>query len=113
VPNVEFAYRLTPRAESILSAASEEATRRGHNYVGTEHLFWALMADPGSVPSQVLQAAGVRASAVREVEDIIANSVPSDLAVDRDGNVIGHMTIGPDGKARVVDDEGNEIEPHN
>lgn len=113
MPTVEFDYKLTPRAERVLKAASEEARRRGHEYVGTEHLFWALMGDPDSVPAQVLENAGVRDSAVQEVERIIANSVPSDLVVDRDGNVIGHMTIGPAGKARIVDDDGREVEPHN
>ena len=69
---IEFAYNLTPRAERILMAASDEASKRGHNYVGTEHIFWALMGDPHSVPAQVLEAAGVRSSAVEEIERIIA-----------------------------------------
>jgi ClpA/ClpB-like protein len=110
LPIVEFAYKLTPRAERILKAASAEAAKRGHEYVGAEHIFWALMADPDSVPTQILERAGVRASAVQQVEEVIANSIPSDLVMDRDGNVIGHMTIGPKSEARIVDDEGNEVQ---
>lgn len=73
---VEFAHKLTPRAERILAAASVEASKRGHEYVGAEHIFWALMADSDSVPAQVLEKAGVRSSAVQELERIIANSNP-------------------------------------
>lgn len=111
MPTIEFAYKLTPRAERILRAANDEAARRGHEYIGAEHLFWALMADPDSVPSQILERAGVRTAAIQQVEQTIADSVPSDLVVDRNGNVIGHMTIGPNGEARMVDDEGNEVQP--
>lgn len=110
---VEFAYKLTPRAERILAAASDEASKRGHGYVGTEHIFWALMADPRSLPAMVLEKAGVRTSAVQEIERLIATSKPSNLVADRDGNIIGRMVSGPDGTPRVVDDDGNEIEPHN
>jgi hypothetical protein len=109
VPTVDIDYTLTPRAERVLRAASE-ARRRGHEYVGAEHLFWALMGNPDSVPAQVLEKAGVRDSAVQDVERIIGNSVPSDLVVDLDGNVIGHMTVGPGGEARIVDDDGREVD---
>lgn len=110
MPTVEFDYKLTPRAERILRVASDEARRLGHEYVGAEHLFWAIMADPDSVPTQIAEKAGVRAALVKEVEDAIADSIPSDFVVDRDGNIIGHMTIGSNGEARIVDDEGNEVQ---
>lgn len=64
------------------------------------------MADSDSVPTQVLEKAGVRASAVHEIEKIIANSKPSNLVMDRDGKVIGRMVLGPDGKSRVEYDDG-------
>lgn len=70
---VEFSYKLTPRAERILAAASQEASKRGHDYVGAEHLFWALMADPESVPTQVMEKAGVKETMVKEVERAITN----------------------------------------
>ncbi len=36
-----------------------EALRRGHNYIGTDHLLLAVLADDGSVGSQVLLGLGV------------------------------------------------------
>ena len=105
---VEFPYKLTPRAERILAAAGAEAARRRHDYIGAEHLFWALMADAGSIPSQVLEKAGVRSDAVQEVERIIATSKPSNLVADRDGNIVGKMVMGPDGHPRVAPLDEND-----
>jgi ATP-dependent Clp protease ATP-binding subunit ClpA len=44
----------TPRYERIVAASREIAWDLGHNYVGVEHLFLAIVQDPDAVPTQVL-----------------------------------------------------------
>ena len=44
----------TPRYQRLVAAASEIATDWGHQYVGTEHLFLAIIGDRDAVPTQVL-----------------------------------------------------------
>ena len=44
--------RFTDRARRILVMTQEEATRRGHNYIGTEHILLGLLdSNSSSVPS--------------------------------------------------------------
>ena len=47
--------RPTPRYQTILAAASQRAVDLGHDYVGTEHLLLALLADRGAVATQVIE----------------------------------------------------------
>jgi ATP-dependent Clp protease ATP-binding subunit ClpA len=44
----------TPRYSTILDASIEIARAMQHSYVGVEHLFLAIVRDPGAVPAQSL-----------------------------------------------------------
>jgi ATP-dependent Clp protease ATP-binding subunit ClpA len=44
----------TPRYQAILAAASRRAVDLRHDYIGTEHLLLALLADTDAVATQVL-----------------------------------------------------------
>jgi ATP-dependent Clp protease ATP-binding subunit ClpA len=44
----------TPRYRQIVAAASSIASEQGHQYVGVEHLFLAILGDRAAVPTQVL-----------------------------------------------------------
>lgn len=44
----------TPRYRKIVEAASNTASDQGHQHVGAEHLFLAIIGDPLAVPTQVL-----------------------------------------------------------
>lgn len=44
----------TPRYRRVLEVAEDLARQFGHDYVGTEHLFLAIIADRDAVPTQVL-----------------------------------------------------------
>jgi ATP-dependent Clp protease ATP-binding subunit ClpA len=44
----------TPRYQRLVATASEIATEWGHQYVGAEHLFLAIIGDRDAVPTQVL-----------------------------------------------------------
>ena len=49
----------SPEARDALASARWFARRAGHDYVGTEHLLFALIVDPGSRSRRVLQAHGI------------------------------------------------------
>ena len=49
---------LTPRAKRIIEIAVAEATRLGHNYVGTEHLLMGILREYDSVASKIITASG-------------------------------------------------------
>jgi ATP-dependent Clp protease ATP-binding subunit ClpA len=44
----------TPRYNKLVAAASGIAADMGHQYVGAEHLFLAIIDDREAVPTQVL-----------------------------------------------------------
>jgi ATP-dependent Clp protease ATP-binding subunit ClpA len=44
----------TPRYQKILKSAAEIATVLGHQHVGVEHVFLAVIRDSDAVPTQVL-----------------------------------------------------------
>ena len=56
----------TPRAKKVLEFALEEASRIGHNYIGTEHLLLGLIREGEGIAAQVLQNIKVRLEDVRE-----------------------------------------------
>jgi len=57
--------RLTPRAESALRLAQQEALKLGHNYVGCEHLLLGLVEEPDGIAGRALRVSGAEATAVR------------------------------------------------
>jgi ATP-dependent Clp protease ATP-binding subunit ClpA len=44
----------TPRYAAVLSNAEQLARQLGHQHVGVEHLFLAIIQDPHAIPTQVL-----------------------------------------------------------
>ena len=56
---------LTPRAKAAIVRAVNEANRRAHRYVGTEHLLLGLMRDEGGVSVAMCQRLGVGPHDVR------------------------------------------------
>lgn len=67
----------TPRAGRVLDLTRGESLRLGHNYVGTEHLLLALVAEEDGIAGRVLRAQGVdmdraRAEVVRALSAYVA-----------------------------------------
>jgi cell division protease FtsH len=58
--------RLGPAVTRICAAATTEATKLGHDYVGTEHLLLALIAEAVGVSAGILDYLGIGADAVRD-----------------------------------------------
>jgi ATP-dependent Clp protease ATP-binding subunit ClpA len=68
---VDIQPKPTPRVERTLERAGREATTRGHNYLGTEHLLLALIADPDGIAGRVLHELGVAERAAQSVRQIM------------------------------------------
>ncbi len=59
-------------AQHAIDGADSIARARGHGYVGTEHLLFCLVSDPGSQARRVLHHLGVDATAVtRELRGFV------------------------------------------
>ena len=63
----------TPRYDRIVAASLQIAWNLGHNYVGVEHLFLAIVQDPDAVPTQVLDRFVPPAQVGAAVHDLITS----------------------------------------
>jgi ATP-dependent Clp protease ATP-binding subunit ClpC len=61
----DYRRPLTPRAHKVLEVALEEALRRGHEYVGAEHILLGLVGEPEGIAAQVLYKLGANPDGVR------------------------------------------------
>lgn len=61
----------TPRYEKICALAAEQASRRGHHYVGVEHLMLAILLEGESVPAQALTLRGTLGEFRSDLEGIM------------------------------------------
>jgi ATP-dependent Clp protease ATP-binding subunit ClpA len=57
--------KFTDRARRVMEAANDEAHRFNHEYIGTEHILLALVADGTGVAANVLKILGVDLPGVR------------------------------------------------
>jgi class 3 adenylate cyclase len=62
-------YNFTERTRKVLAIAREEALARRHEYVGSEHILLALVAEGEGVAAAVLQNRGVDGEALRVFVD--------------------------------------------
>jgi ATP-dependent Clp protease ATP-binding subunit ClpA len=58
--------RFTAKAKAVMTAAREEASTLGHEYVGTEHLLLGLLRVGDPVAARVLREAGARLAGARD-----------------------------------------------
>jgi hypothetical protein len=65
-PTVPPFERFTPRATAVLEDAVDQARRVGHNFVGTEHVLLALVAQADSVAVRILTDVGVTNAGIEE-----------------------------------------------
>ena len=64
--------RVSDPARRVVAQAREEATKRSHNYVGTEHILLSLIRDHDSAGTKALESLGISSEAVRQqVDEII------------------------------------------
>ena len=63
---IEGRVELTPRSKEVLKIAGSVATQLGHNYIGTEHILYALLSMTDSFAVQIIAGAfGVNVSMLR------------------------------------------------
>lgn len=62
-------YRFTDNAAKAISAAIESAKKRGHTYIGTEHLLIGLLTG-SSVAAKLTEAKGANLTKISEAIDI-------------------------------------------
>ncbi|HEY1951361.1 MAG TPA: Clp protease N-terminal domain-containing protein [Gemmatimonadaceae bacterium] len=62
-------YDFTTRVRGALIKARDEAHRRHHDYVGTEHLLFGLLAEDDALVMDVLENLGARASQIEAALD--------------------------------------------
>ncbi len=64
--------RFTERAQKVLALAQEEATRLGHNNIGTEHILLGLVREGEGIAAKALSALGLSPEKIQtEVEQLI------------------------------------------
>ena len=66
--------RFTDRARKIMAFAGDEATRLGHDHIGTEHVLVGFLVEGSGVGANVLKNLGVDLKQVRA--DVDATMVP-------------------------------------
>ncbi len=73
-------YKFTNSSEEVLQRAKELAVGLGHNYIGTEHILYALSAVKNSVASKVLQNQKVTPEKILEkIEELIGTNEDQDV----------------------------------
>jgi ATP-dependent Clp protease ATP-binding subunit ClpC len=75
--------RFTDRARKVMQHANREAQRFNHEYVGTEHVLLALIAERSGVAAEVLEQLGADPRRIREVVEKILQHGPEMVVFGR------------------------------
>ncbi|MEX0727202.1 MAG: Clp protease N-terminal domain-containing protein [Planctomycetaceae bacterium] len=85
--------RFTDRARKVTQLANAEAIRLNHEYIGTEHILLAIMAEGSGVAAHVLKNFRIDGGIVRrEVEKIVQRG-PKKEIVDQSGFIIRWISL--------------------
>ncbi len=96
----------TPRTKRILQTAIMQAANIGHNYVGTEHILIALLADGSSYAVRFLSAMNVRPDdLVKQLNEALGGS--DDFIGGEDTHE--HHQTKTDGKTQTLDKFGRDL----
>ena len=68
----EPVHALTPRMQTVLLQALADARKRGHTYVGAEHVLLTILRDPWTIPSQALTEAGLRDQVITLLDGLLS-----------------------------------------
>lgn len=101
---------LTPRARDLLRTAKMDARELGHDYVGVEHLLFAILAEKHGIAAEVVDLLGVREDLHRGLREALRRpSEPSNRILDNAGNVIAYLLVNADGEHDVVSPDGDAV----
>ena len=102
----------TPRSKKILEAAMAEARGLHHNYVGTEHLWLALMREREGVAARVLADMGIDLRAAREqLLTQLNEESAQDSQEGQGGKKQATKTLDQFGRDLTQAAEGGELDP--
>lgn len=76
------AYDWSDRTRGLLATARDEAARRGHEYVGPEHLLLALITDERATATAILRELGATAATIRTTTELVLTAGTSTGLVD-------------------------------
>ena len=88
----------TPRANTVLELASQEALQLGHNYIGTEHILLGLIREGEGVAAQILVKLGADLNRVRQQVIQLLHGYPGKEPAG------GGARLGKRERARLMDD---------
>ncbi|TMB63196.1 MAG: hypothetical protein E6J51_10925 [Chloroflexi bacterium] len=108
----------TSRVKKVIEMSFEEATRMGHNYVGTEHLLLGLLIEGEGIAAHVLEDLGVRLdSARREIERLLVSTGAEEASQERRAYQVGERVLVHDAEppyrlweGRVTNVAGQQLE---
>lgn len=75
--------RFTEHARHVMSLANQEAQRFGHEYIGTEHILWALAKEVDGVAAAVLEHFGVDLKPLRKEVETLLDARPHRETVEK------------------------------
>jgi len=75
--------RFTEHARHVMSLANQEAQRFGHEYIGTEHILWALSKEVHGVAAAVLEHFGVDLKPLRKEVETLLDARPHAETVEK------------------------------
>ncbi len=104
--NFSDAFGYTPRTKRVLEMSKTEANKLGQNYVGTEHLLFALLLETEGVANRVLRDLGVN---TRELYEKMVAATVEDLK--KRGQQPSSGPAGEPGRAGAAAPQGSERAP--
>lgn len=94
---------LTRDVKQALELAVDEARRRGHHYIGTEHLLLGLTRHTKGMHTQILKDAGIEGETIRQaVERVLQQPSPASAAPSEIHRVLAAMPGALDAEQRSV-----------
>ena len=72
-----MAVKFTEKAEQVLLAAGNEAKRRTHNFVGTEHILYGILGQNESIAVRAICGLECDPAKIQKATDEALERVPS------------------------------------
>ncbi|HOR41622.1 MAG TPA: ATP-dependent Clp protease ATP-binding subunit [Atribacterota bacterium] len=91
----------TPRAKKVLELASQEASRLGQNYIGTEHILLGLIKEGSGVATRILTEMGI------DLENIYSQIMK--LLMESDHPETAASGIRKESKVPALDEFGRDL----
>ncbi len=91
----------TPRAKKVLELASQEASRLGQNYIGTEHILLGLIKEGSGVATRILNEMGI------DLENVYSQVMK--VLMESDNPEIAASSIRKESKVPTLDEFGRDL----